>query len=115
MHCLFYLINAEFHILRSCHPLILHIVFPVDHSDDNTLRAFDRFMDAHKIDVLFLLVSSQDSFDISIINGIIQVFVFRMIAAQRPVYDHFDMHAQYPVQTVFHLYSYTSRAPFFCV
>lgn len=58
MHGFFYFPAAEFHAFGSCHPLIFHIIFPVNNSNYNAFCALNRLVYSQEIHILLLLVTA---------------------------------------------------------
>ena len=55
---------------------------------DLSCKFFNRFVHTNNIGILFLAVRSHDSFNITIIDRIVQILMFRMVTTQRPIYDY---------------------------
>ena len=80
------LLGCHIHIFRHCHPFIFHIIEAVDDGDDFSCKFFYRVINAKNVDVLFLSVRGDDSFNVTIIYRIKrslcsgwQVFIGRSI------------------------------------
>lgn len=86
----FDLLSCHGHIFRNCHPFVFHIIKAVDDSYHFSCKLFYRVIDSQNVNVLFLTVRSDDSFDVAAIYRIKKLFVFRMITVHWTV-DH-DMY-----------------------
>lgn len=84
------LLCCHSHIFRHCHPFVFHIIETMDDGNHFSCKFFYRVIDTQNIDVLFLSVRSDDSFDVTVIYRVKKLFVFRMITVHWAV-DH-DMH-----------------------
>ena len=69
--------GCHIHIFRDRHPFVFHITETMDDGNHFSCKFFYRVINAKNVDVLFLSVRGDDSFNVTIIYRIKKIFVFR--------------------------------------
>ena len=88
----FDLLSCHGHIFRNCHPFVFHIIKAVDDGYHFSCKFFYRMIDPQNVNILFLAVRSDDSFDLALIYRVKKLFVFRMITFHWAVdHDMYDL------------------------
>ena len=88
----FDLLSCHGHIFRNCHPFVFHIIKAVDDGYHFSCKFFYRMIDPQNVNILFLAVRSDDSFDVAVIYRVKKLFVFRMITVHWAVdHDMYDL------------------------
>ena len=75
---------------RTNYPLILNIIYSMDDCNNFTYEFINRLIYSENISILFLAIRRKNSFNISIINWIINIPVFWMITSKRSINCNFN-------------------------